>query len=75
MPSLPEVIEKLRSWAAEFDRIDGQCYTAREFIEWIELEHLPRRNRSASSPASTYPLWADASALRYSLPERLLTVG
>jgi len=43
LPSLARAVtlNKLRAWAAEFDSLDQQRYSALEFIDWLELELAP----------------------------------
>jgi len=44
LPSLRQeasIVPKLLKWAAEFDSIDAERYTALQFIEWLGLELAP----------------------------------
>jgi hypothetical protein len=34
-------IHKLRAWAAEFDSLDEERYSALQFVEWVTLELAP----------------------------------
>lgn len=67
LPTNAEVIERLRSWAVEFDELDPERYTAAEFLEWVELEHLPRRRerKAAETGPLEYEVIGPARALLY----------
>jgi hypothetical protein len=57
VPSLKpvrEAIPRLRRWAMAFDRLDGERYTAEDFVEWLELEVAEVKPLPDSMP--TYPL-------------------
>jgi len=69
-----EVVVKLRRWAEEFDAQDRRRrYTAQQFIEWIELEHIPAPRPTAEQELS-YPV-TGVRLERLSIPDRLLQVG
>jgi hypothetical protein len=53
LPSLAPVrqaLARVRAWAAEFDSMDDERYTALQFVAWLELEAAP-----APKPLSDYP--------------------
>lgn len=53
LPSLKReaaLVPKLKQWAAEFDTMDDERYTALQFVEWLELELAP-----PASPVPDYP--------------------
>jgi hypothetical protein len=58
MPSLRAILgymPRLKAWAAEFDELADERYTASEFMAWIELEHA-RPARPKPEPEVVYPV-------------------
>ena len=53
LPSLQRdahLLPRLAQWAAEFDTMDDERYTALQFVEWLELELSP-----SAKPVPDYP--------------------
>lgn len=58
LPSLRRelaVVQKFKAWAAEFDALDDERYSAAQFVEWVELELAPPA-RPKGDPEQVYTL-------------------